>query len=78
MSNFTETGEKLSTSKEMTKRGFGSTAKLARDRQQGKGIPFIYIGRAVRYRESDVKKWLDSNTRTHALQVAPEAGVRHE
>lgn len=60
--------ERLNTEKELEARGFGSRTKLARDRQQGIGIPFIYVGRAVRYRESDVKKWLDANTNTHALQ----------
>lgn len=36
-----------------------STAKLERDRWQGGGIPFIKIGRLVKYRKADVLKWLD-------------------
>ncbi len=31
---------------------------LERDRWEGKNIPFIKIGRAVRYRKSDVLAWL--------------------
>lgn len=35
-----------------------STATLERDRWAGGGIPFIKIGRAVKYRKSDVLAWL--------------------
>ncbi|MFA5924064.1 MAG: helix-turn-helix domain-containing protein [Methylococcaceae bacterium] len=36
-----------------------STATMERDRWAGGGIPFIKIGRAVKYRKSDVLAWLD-------------------
>lgn len=36
-----------------------STATLERDRWRGGGIPFIKVGRAVKYRKSDVLAWLD-------------------
>ena len=35
-----------------------STATLERDRWNGNGIPFIKIGRAVRYRKSDALAWV--------------------
>ena len=35
-----------------------STATMERDRWAGGGIPFIKIGRAVKYRKADVLGWL--------------------
>lgn len=35
-----------------------SVATMERDRWAGGGIPFIKIGRLVRYRKSDVLEWL--------------------
>lgn len=41
-----------------------SKATLERNRWQGIGIPFVKFGRrTVRYRDVDVKTWLDSTTR---------------
>jgi hypothetical protein len=36
-----------------------STATLERDRWAGSGIPFIKIGRAVKYRKTDTLAWLE-------------------
>jgi hypothetical protein len=36
---------------------------------KGRGSPFVYVGTSVRYRESDIQKWLDDNRVTHALQI---------
>jgi len=36
-----------------------SLATLERDRWQGIGIPFIKMGRLVRYRKSDIRLWLE-------------------
>ncbi|MFA5985073.1 MAG: hypothetical protein WC782_13740 [Methylococcaceae bacterium] len=36
-----------------------TVAKLQRDRWKGKGIPFIRLGRCVKYRKSDVLNWLN-------------------
>ena len=36
-----------------------STATMERDRWAGGGIPFVKIGRAVKYRKVDVLKWLE-------------------
>lgn len=35
-----------------------SIATLERDRWAGGGVPFLKIGRAVKYRKSDVLNWL--------------------
>lgn len=38
-----------------------SIKSLDKDRCVGHlGIPFVKLGRAVRYRESDLKSWIDS------------------
>lgn len=43
----------------------GITAnKLQRDRWAGTGLPYIKIGRCVRYRRSDVEAYLASHTVT--------------
>lgn len=60
--------EKLFTEAELSANGYGSRGKLRQDRVRGCGIPFIYVGTAVRYRESDIKQWLEENRVTHALQ----------
>lgn len=36
-----------------------TTYTMERQRFNGNGIPFIKIGRSVRYRKSDVLAWLD-------------------
>jgi len=36
-----------------------STATVERDRWAGTGIPFIKMGRSVRYRKADVLAWLE-------------------
>lgn len=36
-----------------------SLATIERDRWVGIGIPFIKMGRLVRYRKSDINTWLD-------------------
>jgi hypothetical protein len=61
--------EKLFTEKQLVEYGYGSRSKLSDDRMKGRGIPFVYVGTSVRYRESDIQKWLDANRVTHALQI---------
>jgi predicted DNA-binding transcriptional regulator AlpA len=36
---------------------------LQKDRLKGLGPPFVKLGRLVRYRPSEVRAWLDSQTR---------------
>lgn len=38
-----------------------STATLERDRWAGIGIPFLKLGRAVKYRKSDVMAWINEH-----------------
>jgi hypothetical protein len=38
-----------------------SIATLERDRWAGGGIPFIKIGRAVKYKKADVLRWLNQH-----------------
>lgn len=38
-----------------------SLATIERDRWAGTGVPFIKIGRLVRYRKSDVRAWLGNH-----------------
>lgn len=38
-----------------------SLATLERDSWIGNGIPFIKMGRLVRYRKSDIRAWLDQH-----------------
>lgn len=42
-----------------------SLATLERDRWVGTGVPFIKMGRLVRYRKSDIRAWLE---RHHSVQ----------
>lgn len=42
-----------------------SLKTLERDRWIGIGVPFIKMGRLVRYRKSDVRAWLEKH---HAIQ----------
>jgi hypothetical protein len=41
-----------------------SLATIERDRWAGTGIPFIKMGRLVRYRKSDISEWLQQQ-RSH-------------
>ena len=43
-----------------------SLATIERDRWIGNGIPFIKIGRMVRYRKSDISLWLESHRACHS------------
>jgi hypothetical protein len=39
-----------------------SEATLERERWVGSGIPFIKVGRRVRYRKSDIQLWLNGRS----------------
>jgi hypothetical protein len=45
-----------------------SPRTLERWRKDGAGPAYIKVGHLVRYRESDVERWLDEQTRTHTRQ----------
>lgn len=53
-----------------------SLATIERDRWIGSGIPFIKIGRLVRYRKSDIRLWLEQHvsfSSTTAMQKNPSS-----
>ena len=47
-----------------------SEALLERHRWAGTGIPYLKLGRAVRYRKSDVLAWLTDKSRTSTTTAA--------
>ena len=51
-----------------------SEAKLERDRWQGGGIPYLKLGKTVRYRKRDVVGWLQkyAPTVSSTSQYKPE------
>lgn len=49
-----------------------SERTLERMRTNGTGPPFVRFGRRIFYREVDVEKWLDRQTRTHTNQKATD------
>jgi predicted DNA-binding transcriptional regulator AlpA len=50
---------------------------LQKDRVAGSGIPYIRIGRLVRYRPSDVSAYLDAlATRRSTSEAEPHQGAR--
>jgi predicted DNA-binding transcriptional regulator AlpA len=53
----------LMDSAELGRRLSKSTAALANWRYLGLGPRFVKVGKAVRYRVSDVESWLDQQTR---------------
>lgn len=59
--------EKLYTERELADLGIASVSKLRKDRMKGTGIPFIQIGRLVRYRGSDVDAFLALNRATRTM-----------
>jgi hypothetical protein len=53
-----------------------SAATLERDRWHGSGIPFIKVGRMVRYRKLDIRSWLDGQLVFQSTTQAQQFGVR--
>lgn len=43
--------------------GLDSTGALAQMRYRGTGPRFIKVGKLVRYRDSDIKEWLEENVK---------------
>ncbi|MCE3232798.1 MAG: hypothetical protein K0R98_1055 [Rickettsiaceae bacterium] len=59
-----------------------SLATIERDRWAGTGVPFIKLGRAVRYRKSDIRDWIDQyqtvQSTTQAQMLANKiSGEKH-
>jgi len=53
--------DELMTPEELAEYLHASVNSLANDRYLGVGIPFVRIGRRIRYRRSDVAAYLDAN-----------------
>ncbi len=53
-----------------------SLATIERDRWAGTGIPFVKMGRLVRYRKTDIHAWLGKHTSVQSTsQVSVDAEV---
>lgn len=70
--------EKLYTTEELHEAGYGSISKLRKDRVRGVGIPFIYIGTAVRYRESDIAAYVAANSTNSTIGVRTWKGKKRD
>lgn len=53
--------DKLLTQQEVAAWTGMSSAWFEQCRFKGTGIPYVKIGRAVRYRSSDVQRWIDAH-----------------
>jgi predicted DNA-binding transcriptional regulator AlpA len=58
-------GSELVSTKELARELSVHPNTLNKWRIQGLGPRFIKLGLAVRYRRSDIEKWLRAHTRTH-------------
>jgi hypothetical protein len=56
----------LLTEDQLAKRWQISTGSLANDRSLGRGVPYLKIGRAVRYDPADVREYEQARRRTPA------------
>lgn len=52
-----------------------SLATIERDRWAGTGIPFVKIGRLVRYRKSDIKEWLNKHKSVNSTSQVEEGVI---
>ena len=55
-----------------------SLATLERDRWAGAGVPFVKMGRLVRYRKSEIRTWLEQHetvSSTTKVNVKRKGGV---
>jgi hypothetical protein len=62
MESVTDELPTLSTPAELARFMRTTTNSLAQDRYLGRGVPFIKVGRRVRYSRSDVLAYLERNT----------------
>lgn len=51
-----------------------SLATIERDRWVGIGVPFIKMGHLVRYRKSEIRKWLDQHISLQSTSQAVQKG----
>ncbi len=62
----------LMTPKQVAAAGIKTVNTLMSDRYQGVGLPFIKVGRSIRYRKSDVVNYIEA----HVFNSTREARVR--
>ena len=62
--------EQLMTAEEVSAIIAKTEGALAQDRFLGRGIPFIKMGKTVRYKPSDVEAYIEASRRTQTGQVA--------
>jgi len=69
--------ERLLTEHETSERTKRAVSTLQKDRVVGGGIPFVKVGRQVRYRESDVQHYIESlpSYRSTSELMNVEAGL---
>ena len=65
--------EKLLSDRDLSGLTGRSRSSLQKDRLKGDSIPFVRIGRLVRYRLSDVEAWLASLPSHRSTSEADEA-----
>lgn len=63
--------QELLTTKDAARYLHVSQAFLERDRWAGARIPFIKIGRAVRYRPSELERYINARTRCSTSEKQP-------
>ena len=61
--------DRLLTADEIENEGGGSKSKLAKDRCYGKGIPYVKLGRLVRYRLGDYREYIARNRRQSTSEM---------
>jgi hypothetical protein len=68
LSSNLEGDNRLLTESQLAQRWQISAKKLQADRCSGRGVPFVRIGRRVRYRLADVEAYEAANLRTNTIQ----------
>lgn len=65
--------DKYLTEKELAELFGISVSKLQNDRLMGRGIPYVKVGRAVRYASSAVEAWLAEHRHGDRIQAGKVA-----
>jgi predicted DNA-binding transcriptional regulator AlpA len=67
--------EKLLSDRDLSQLTGRSRSSLQKDRLRGDGVPFVRIGRLVRYHASDVEEWFASRPRLRSTSDAELRGT---
>jgi hypothetical protein len=70
ISHTTTVSDELMTESEAARRRHQSIRTLQAERLRGDGCPFVKLGRSVRYRRSDVERFIESNVKTSITAVS--------